>query len=379
MVYKIDLFAIFIFLGIVQAIFLSVFFFSAENRKVQSNFFNGLLLISLALCILETFLMYTGYIVHCLYLVDFSEPIAFVIGPSLYLMVLSTTRGRVKKIQYLHFAFAVIYLVLVFPFFLMPEAVKYNSWIESYNLDLPMRPYDCDRGDPRIFWITDHHTQLTLLSLVVYAILSLVEVIRTFRQRAESFLKPQNPGLAKIRAGAAQIAITTVFILVIKYFNPNDTGDHIFSAYIAVIIYMTSFRVMRQSGFFKQASLIDPVKYKGSQIPEPQQASMLKHLQEIMTNEKPFLKSDFSLPDLAKQLGTTVHTLSQVINTGLGKSFFEMTAEYRVTEAKKLLKEKTNIKVEEIAEQVGYNSKSSFNIAFKKFTGQTPSEFRSGS
>jgi AraC-like DNA-binding protein len=343
---------------------------------VQSNFFNGLLLISLALCLLETFMMYTGYIVHCLYLVDFSEPIAFLIGPSLYLMVLSTTRGTVKKIQYLHFAFAVAYLLLVIPYFLMPEAVKYNSWIESYKLDIPMRPYDCDRGDARIFWITDHHTTLTLLSLAVYAMLSIVEVVRTFRVKDESFLKPQNPGLTKIRDGTIQIATTTAFILIIKYFNPNDTGDHIFSAYIAVIIYMTSFRVMRQSGFFKQASLIEPVKYKGSQVPESQQASMLKRLDEIMANEKPFLKSEFSLPDLAKQLGTTVHALSQVINTGLGKSFFEMTAEYRVAEAKKLLKEKTNIKVEEIAEQVGYNSKSSFNTAFKKITGQTPSEFR---
>ena len=83
------------------------------------------------------------------------------------------------------------------------------------------------------------------------------------------------------------------------------------------------------------------------------------------------------MPDLAQQLGTTIHILSQSINEGLGKSFFEMVAEYRVDEAKKLLIDHPNIKVEEIAEQVGYNSKSSFNTAFKKFTGSTPSEYRS--
>jgi AraC-like DNA-binding protein len=53
-----------------------------------------------------------------------------------------------------------------------------------------------------------------------------------------------------------------------------------------------------------------------------------------------------------------------------------MRAEYRVEEAKRLLREKINIKVEEIAEEVGYNSKSSFNAAFKKITGKTPSEWR---
>ena len=57
--------------------------------------------------------------------------------------------------------------------------------------------------------------------------------------------------------------------------------------------------------------------------------------------------------------------------------FFEMVAEYRVSEAKSLLRDHPNIKVEEIAEQVGYNSKSSFNTAFKKLTGTTPSEFQS--
>jgi AraC-like DNA-binding protein len=58
------------------------------------------------------------------------------------------------------------------------------------------------------------------------------------------------------------------------------------------------------------------------------------------------------------------------------KVFFEMRAEYFIEEAKRLLKEKMNIKVEEIAEQVGYNSKSSFNTAFKKIVGATPSEWR---
>ena len=95
-----------------------------------------------------------------------------------------------------------------------------------------------------------------------------------------------------------------------------------------------------------------------------------------MSFSKPFLKPDFSLPDLADQLHVTVHQLSQVINEGLGRTFFEMTAEYRIEEAKRLLKEQMNIKIEEIAEQVGYNSKSSFNTSFKKITGKTPSEWR---
>jgi AraC-like DNA-binding protein len=162
---------------------------------------------------------------------------------------------------------------------------------------------------------------------------------------------------------------------MIKIFNEADTGDHMVGAYVAAVIYFTSFGVIRQSGFFKQASLTDS-RYRGSVISPEVQQNILRKLSDVMRNEKPFLSSDFSLPDLAQRLGTTVHTLSQVINEGLGKNFFEMTAEHRVEEAKRLLKEYHHIKVEEIADRVGYNSKSSFNNAFKKITGMTPSGFR---
>lgn len=375
MQYRIDLFAVFIFLGIVQAIFLCFFFFSKENRKVKTNVFHGLLLLSITLCVVEIFLMYTGYIVNCLWLVDFSEPISFAIGPFFYLMVLSLIHGEVRQRNYWHLVFPVVYLILVIPFFLEPEAVKYNAWIGSYKPGLPFRDHEYTYNTRR-FWVTDHHTAMTMISLSVYALLCLWEVVKAFKLRKESFFKTQNPVLTKLRNGTVQLASTTLLLLVIKIFYESDTGDHWFAAYVGVIIYMTSFRVINQSGFFQSASLAEPAKYKSSQMTTEMQESVLQKLASVMKEEKPFLQPGFSLPDLAQRIGTPVHTLSQVINERLLKSFFEMTAEYRVEEAKRLLKEKQNIKVEEIAEQVGYNSKSSFNTAFKKITGKTPSEYR---
>lgn len=376
MPYRIDLFAIFIFLGIVQAVFLSVFFLSKENRKMSSSIFFGVLLLSMAASNLEILLMYTGYIINFLHLVDFSEPIAFLIGPSFYLMVRAQSRGVVHKADYLHFAFALVYLILVIPFFTLPEEVKFNAWVESYGLDLPFRPYDYTNNDPRSFWVTDHHTFLVIVSIIGYGLLSFWEVIRVFRQKKESFFKAKHPVLKNFRAGTIQISITILLTLLVKAFHPNDTGDHIFAAYMAIAIYITSFRVMRSSGFFKAPALTEADRYKNSQLAPDVQNSVLQKLQKIMREDKPFLSAEFSLPELAEKVGTTVHILSQVINSGLGKSFFEMTAEYRVEEAKSLLIRQKNIKVEEIAEQVGYNSKSSFNTAFKKITGVTPSEFR---
>jgi AraC-like DNA-binding protein len=377
MPYRIDLFAVFIFLGIVQAIFLCFFFFSKPNRKVKTNVFHGLMLLAITLCVLEIFLMYTGYIIDCLYLVDFSEPISFAIGPLFYLMVLSLIHGDIKKKHYWHLAVPVIYFFLVIPFFLLPEDVKYNAWIDSYQPGLPFRDYHYERN-PRQFWVTDHHTMLTMISLAVYALLCIWEVVKAFDAKKESFFRSQHPVLKKLRGGTLQLAGATAILGIIKIFYESDTGDHWFAAYTSVIIYITSFRVINQSGFFQSASLVESGKYKSSLLSAEVHQSLLAKLEKVMSEEKLFLQPGFSLPDLAQRLGTTVHTLSQVINEGLSKSFFEMTAEYRVEEAKRLLKEKQNIKVEEIAEQVGYNSKSSFNTAFKKITGKTPSEFRNG-
>lgn len=375
MPYRIDLFAVFIFLGIVQAIFLCFFFFSKDNRKISANVFHGLMMLAMTLCVVEIFLMYTGYIINCLYLVDFSEPLSFAIGPFFYLFVVSLIHGKVERKHYWHLVVPVVYLVLVFPFFLQPEDVKYNSWISAYKPGLPFRDYHY-ASHPRMFWVTQHPTELTIASLMLYGVLGLVEVIKIFRKKKESFWRPVHPVLRKLRSGVLQAISAIILILIVKIFNENDTGDHLLAFYVAVTIYITSFGVIRQSGFFKQASLDEQLKYKTSSLTGDQHKKTLEKLKEIMENERPFLRSDFSLPDLAKQVGTTVHILSQVINEGLGINFFEMTAQYRVEEAKRLLKEHRNIKVEEIAEQVGYNSKSSLNTAFKKITGMTPSEFR---
>ena len=63
----------------------------------------------------------------------------------------------------------------------------------------------------------------------------------------------------------------------------------------------------------------------------------------------------------------------------LGKSFFDLINSYRIEEAKKMIKEPEDEKmtISEVMYKVGFNSKSSFNTAFKKYTGLTPSEYKS--
>ncbi|MEO8473627.1 MAG: helix-turn-helix transcriptional regulator [Chryseolinea sp.] len=374
---KLDLFSIFIFLGIIQGIFLLGFFLTGDNLKIKSNVFHGLMLFSIVACLVEIFLQYSGYIIHCLYLVDFSEAFGLAIGPCFYLLVVSQTGKKITWKHYLHLAFPVVYFFLQMPFLILPEDAKYNAWIYSYHPDWPYRTYH-NTYDPRFFWVTDHCTEVSITSLSIYFLLAGREIFLSFRRKGESFFKTSNGALQFLRWEILQMLFATVGIVFVKIFHEHDTGDHLFATYIAVTIYLTNFRIIKDSGFFRRPSLAEVQKYKTSGVTTETQDIILNNLVELMNSKKPFLQPDFSLPSLAKQLNTSVHALSQVINERTGRSFFEMTAEYRVKEAQLILKTSPHFKIEEIAEQVGYNSKSAFNTSFKKYTGKTPSEFRSG-
>jgi AraC-like DNA-binding protein len=74
----------------------------------------------------------------------------------------------------------------------------------------------------------------------------------------------------------------------------------------------------------------------------------------------------------------TPHALSQVINEQFSSNFNDFINSYRVEDAKKMLMdpEGRNFTIASIAYDSGFNTLSAFNVAFKKFTGVTPSQFR---
>ena len=119
-------------------------------------------------------------------------------------------------------------------------------------------------------------------------------------------------------------------------------------------------------------------KYEKSALSEEVETAVLQRLNRLLADEKPYLSSDLSLPRLAARLDTSPHHLSQLLNDRLDRSFFDLMADYRVREARQLLVDPAmaHLKIDEIAERVGYNSTSAFHTAFKRLTGQTPAQYR---
>ena len=100
-----------------------------------------------------------------------------------------------------------------------------------------------------------------------------------------------------------------------------------------------------------------------------------------MEENEPYLESNLSMYDLAKQLNVSARELSICINHTLDKHFFDFINEYRIKKAMELIRNSSDDKLTilEVLYEVGFNSKSSFNTAFKKHTGITPTEFKKNS
>ena len=111
-------------------------------------------------------------------------------------------------------------------------------------------------------------------------------------------------------------------------------------------------------------------KYATSQLRPQDYNDYLKRLIKHMEENKPYLNPDLSLDDLSSQLLILPRYLSQVIHQSTNQNFFEFINRHRIDEFKKQIINAADPKstILEMLYNVGFNSKSSFNQAFKKYS-----------
>ncbi len=94
-----------------------------------------------------------------------------------------------------------------------------------------------------------------------------------------------------------------------------------------------------------------------------------------LNTNKLYADNDLSLRRLSDITGVTKNHISETLSQHLGVNFFDFVNSHRAAEAKRLLTE-TDLNVLEIGLEVGFNSRSTFNAAFKKHVGSPPSTYR---
>ncbi|PTB97339.1 hypothetical protein C9994_03390 [Marivirga lumbricoides] len=143
-----------------------------------------------------------------------------------------------------------------------------------------------------------------------------------------------------------------------------------------IVISWFVLKTMRNPELFTKVNEIVKPSSKKKMMEEWEQLQCEQdELHQYMEEHKPYLEEDLSLQMLAEKTRIPVKRLSFLINQITGKHFFDYINTYRIEESKKLLVE-TDLTVQQIMYEVGFNSKSSFHTAFKKNTLLTPSNFR---
>ena len=161
--------------------------------------------------------------------------------------------------------------------------------------------------------------------------------------------------------------------------------------FVVIFIYFVSYQAYKHKNLFegieeKPTEVSDKLpksKYKERASNNPvlglsEDQEMIQRIKTHMETEAPYLDASLSIYQLARQLNIPVRELSLLINHKLNKHFFDFVNEYRVKKAMEILRDPGNNKITvlEILYEVGFNSKSSFNTVFKKYTGKTPTQYR---
>lgn len=124
--------------------------------------------------------------------------------------------------------------------------------------------------------------------------------------------------------------------------------------------------------------LLEEQKETQTSVTDKNYGDELALLKEYMSAKEPFLNPSITIQQVSDEINIPVRDLSLLINTQLGQHFFDFINGYRIERAKSILKDasKSKVTILEILYEVGFNSKSSFNTAFKKSTGTTPTSYR---
>jgi len=128
----------------------------------------------------------------------------------------------------------------------------------------------------------------------------------------------------------------------------------------------------------KQASWIfqNDIKYADKKIDDNKANTLLEQLYAYMRDQKPYRNPALKSLDVAAQLNISTHQLSQLLNDNLGKSFAIFVNDYRIEEAKRIIRDNTKYTLEAIGNESGFNSKSTFYTTFKRIVGKTPAKYK---
>ncbi len=347
-------------IAIFQSLFLSLFFFTNKRGNRSGNRIFASLLLVFSINIGYSFTLSEGMLQYFYQYgreISYFGQVSLLIGPLLYfyvksLLIPNFTLHKKDLIHTLLFFSSIVF------FFVWPLLnVPYN-WNKTIAFVYRIAPLVQDAFYMGLIFFTFRKSKISI----------------------KDFLWQGNAKISWLRIFVVGfILIWNIKLQGFIAFNVEDLWK--FCPYTESLYFLVLFLFLNIIIFsvLKKPELFTPIKrYESSEINQEDRVKYLAKLKYVLETGRLFLNPKLSLPILAKELSIPTHCLSQIINEEFNKNFNDFINGYRIAESKKLFAETTNGEkgILEIAYSVGFNSKSSFYVAFKKDTGLTPKQFK---
>lgn len=379
-----------ILLGAIQGVFLAGVL-ATKRRNRTANRLLAAAMLAFSIHLASSVYHAAGFVNVFPHFFGAAYPLPFLYGPLIYLYSLSAAdrSRRLHGRDALHFIPFLATVIAGLPIYMMSGAGKIALF---QQLQRGERPLLIEIADP-----------LKLISGMTYATITIV-FLRRHRQRVkDDYSSTERVNLRWLlwlgSAGAAIWALAVAFdVSASAGIAHIERADDFVALAMALLIYGIGYMGLRQPEVFRYETAEYPVpmrmsaqapasepepaapRYDRSGLTDEEAARLERALTAVMDKERPWQDSDLTLADLAASLSTTPHKLSEVLNSQLGQTFYDFVNGYRVREVQRRIAAKEardgGVSMLALAMDAGFASKSTFNLVFKKVTGQTPSDFR---
>ncbi len=355
-----------LFLGVSQGIFLAISLQLIHNRNKGANrVLSWLLLISVVMLFarISTFRIPAEWVWRFGILVDTS---LFLFGPLVFLYVrkMLFSETRTPTFKWVHYIPAILHL-------------SYYLW----TLSIPLQDFNAAYAKGALnlqFFIVE---AAGLIFFVVYWIKTylLLAKYRKEEKKQLSFRQTIFTFLGCVM-GALLLSITLwgISFVSVQFFRVQIPYLGYTTMWIStpLFIYIIGYFSLRQPEIFR-ISISEKNKTEKDRLKPEEIQQLQKRLNYFMSEEAVYIQPDLTLKSLAEKLHTSPNNLSWLLNQVYQATFYEYVNGHRINAFIKRLEneEHRNHTLLSLAMDVGFNSKSTFNKAFKAVKGQTPSQF----
>ena len=373
--------------GILQAILLSAltYFHPKGDKSVNVYLSLYILFVSILMLIPVVQQLFTWQAM--LYLM----PFPLLIGPFLYLYVRSFKEKITWRKAWPHFLLFFIFLILDYTF-LPSLADKYPASNQTPK-EILLNPASNIRIVIRI---------IRNVQMIVYYFLAIRELASYQKHIHHLFSEVSRINLAWMRWVINGYLFLIISLLILFYFVLQfpDKFELLIVVNLAIItpyLYLITFKGLTQPTLWQlkaggqkgnmekeilQAKQLEASNKEETKIQKKAPGNKLEEIvsrvRKAMDDEKLYLEAQLTLQNLADKIEVPSYQLSQAINERMNMNFYDLVNSYRVEEAKRLLldEKNKNLTILSVGFEAGFNSTTTFNTVFKKFTGLTPAEFK---